>query len=150
MGVMQLEGTLSHLDVLRCEISTLLTAASGQRRRSSPRPQCPQLPPIAGIRLIPNDRRLVPTGDLSRCRVLGEGDLQKQSGVFTDGTEHVYRGGYFTRLSTSSTTPPPDPASLVHFSSSPVTVIVRVCSAPIQFGNVLWSILSVKILPATE
>ena len=42
----------------------------GQRRRSkrsSPRPQCPQLPPIAGIRLIPNDRRLVPIGDLSRC-----------------------------------------------------------------------------------
>jgi hypothetical protein len=33
-------------------------SATGQRRRSSPRPQCPQLPPIAGIRLIPNDRRL--------------------------------------------------------------------------------------------
>jgi hypothetical protein len=42
-------------------------SATGQRRRSSPRPQCPQLPPIAGIRLIPNDRRLVPKGDLSRC-----------------------------------------------------------------------------------
>jgi len=44
--------------------------AVGQRRglvRSSPRPQCPQLPPIAGIRLIPNDRRLVPQPAVSRC-----------------------------------------------------------------------------------
>ena len=64
--------------------------------------------------------------------------------------EHVYRCGYFTRLRTSSTTPPPDPAGLLHFISSPVTVIVRVCSAPIQFGNVLFSILSVKVLSATE
>ena len=63
---------------------------------------------------------------------------------------HVYRCGYFTRLSTSSTTPPPDPAGLLHFSSSPETVIVLVCSAPIQFGNVLCSILSVKVLSATE
>ena len=31
--------------------------------RSSPRLQRPQLPPIAGIRLIPNDRRLVPKAD---------------------------------------------------------------------------------------
>jgi hypothetical protein len=69
---------------------------------------------------------------------------------FIEGTEHVYRCGYFTRLSTSSTTPPPDPAGLLHFISSPVAVIVRVCSAPIQFGNVLCSILIVKTLSATE
>src|SRR6516164_9496396 len=41
--------------------------AWGQRRRSSPRPQCPQLPPIADIRLIPNDPPLVPQADVSRC-----------------------------------------------------------------------------------
>ena len=57
---------------------------------------------------------------------------------------------YFTRLSTSSTTPPPDPAGLLHFISSPVTVIVRGCVAPNQFGNVLCSIFNVKFLSATE
>jgi hypothetical protein len=77
-------------------------------------------------------------------------DARSRLSVIIDGTEHVYRCGYFTRLSTSSTTPPPDPAGLLHFISSPVTVIVLGCSAPIQFGNVLFSILSVKVLSATE
>jgi hypothetical protein len=45
----------------------LLRFKGGGLARSSPRPQCPQLPPIAGLRLIPNDRRLVPTPDVSRC-----------------------------------------------------------------------------------
>jgi len=44
-----------------------LWVKGGGLARSSPRPQCPQLPPIAGIRLIPNDRRLVPIPDVSRC-----------------------------------------------------------------------------------
>src|SRR5262245_39661447 len=60
------------------------------------------------------------------------------------------RRRYFTRLSTSSTTPPPDPAGLLHFISSPATVMVRVCSAPVQFGNVLFSTLILKVLPSTE
>jgi hypothetical protein len=67
-----------------------------------------------------------------------------------DCNERGYRCGYFTRLSTSSTTPPPDPAGLLHFISSPMTVIVRGCVAPNQFGNVLCSIFNVKILSATE
>src|SRR6516225_9804226 len=42
----------------------------GGLARSSPRPQCPQLPPIAGMRLMPNDRRLVPKPVVSRCSKL--------------------------------------------------------------------------------
>ena len=44
-----------------------LRVNGGGLARSSPRLQCPQLPPIAGTRLIPNDRRLVPTADVSKC-----------------------------------------------------------------------------------
>ena len=69
-----LDPTLAHRrryrgSLLHCGISLLLTdrfrSVEGQRRRSSPRPQCPQLPPIAGIRLIPNNRRLVPKAAVS-------------------------------------------------------------------------------------
>jgi len=45
---------------LHCINLELLMTEMGQRRRSSAVQQCPRLPPIAGIRLIPNDCRLVP------------------------------------------------------------------------------------------
>jgi hypothetical protein len=42
-----------------------LRVKGGGLARSSHRLQCPQLPPIAAIRLIPNDRRLVPKAAVS-------------------------------------------------------------------------------------
>src|SRR5450759_3445953 len=57
---------------------------------------------------------------------------------------------YLARLNPSSATPPADPARLVHFISSPEIAIVRFCSVPFQFGNVLNSTLITRTLSTTE
>src|SRR5450759_1714302 len=66
------------------------------------------------------------------------------------GRPHDRPPAYLARLNPSSATPPADPAGLVHFISSPEIAIVRFCSVPFQFGNVLNSTLITRPLSTTE
>ena len=45
--------------------------------------------------------------------------------------------------------PPADPAGLLHFISSPVMAMVRVCSARFQVAKLLWSTFTFNLLSAT-
>src|SRR4051812_47000339 len=56
---------------------------------------------------------------------------------------------YLARFQTKVEVPPPEATGTITFSSSPVSVNGRLCSAPVEFGNVADSMRRTSLSPST-
>src|SRR4051812_14191048 len=56
---------------------------------------------------------------------------------------------YLARFQTKVLVPPPEATGTITFSSSPVSVNGRLCSAPVEFGNVADSMRRTSLSPST-